>query len=238
MTDLIRSLNQLADGFHPQRMLEQLGPALSRLLRADRFGIAVPDESGHQFENVGLWDRIDSKIQPGSLFSQLETAASWVREFAYPLVGHSLSDMGPYPGTLEYLHREQFNSNILIPLDTGRGDRAVFYALSRSRGTFSHSMVPVGLRVSQIVEPALQAYLATNELLFGGGDGERSMHTRFIERDEDEKLTLNEVQRKHILTVLSTTNGIIDGPRGAAKILGINPSTLRNRMARLGVERT
>jgi len=40
---------------------------------------------------------------------------------------------------------------------------------------------------------------------------------------------------KHIQKALKMTNGRVDGERGAAKILGINPRTLRHRMKKLGV---
>ena len=48
--------------------------------------------------------------------------------------------------------------------------------------------------------------------------------------------SLEDVERKHILSVLEQTGGAIAGPGGAAKILGIPPSTLRSRMARLGIK--
>jgi DNA-binding protein Fis len=31
---------------------------------------------------------------------------------------------------------------------------------------------------------------------------------------------------------------MINGPRGAAKVLGLNPNTLRNRMKKLGITRS
>ncbi|MBI1190967.1 MAG: PAS domain S-box protein [Tepidisphaera sp.] len=49
-------------------------------------------------------------------------------------------------------------------------------------------------------------------------------------------LTLEEVERAHILAVLKQTDGTIAGPTGAAKILGVPPSTLRSTMARLGIK--
>jgi transcriptional regulator with GAF, ATPase, and Fis domain len=48
--------------------------------------------------------------------------------------------------------------------------------------------------------------------------------------------TLDEVAAKHIRYVLSSTNGKIHGNGGAAEILGINASTLRNRMNKLGIK--
>ena len=46
---------------------------------------------------------------------------------------------------------------------------------------------------------------------------------------------LDEVQRQHIKHVLAATNGRIYGPRGAARILGLKPSTLQSRMKKLGI---
>jgi formate hydrogenlyase transcriptional activator len=49
--------------------------------------------------------------------------------------------------------------------------------------------------------------------------------------------TLEDVERAHILAVLGQTGWVIEGPRGAAKILDMHPNTLRSRMKKLGVER-
>ncbi len=49
--------------------------------------------------------------------------------------------------------------------------------------------------------------------------------------------TLEETEKNHILDVLKSTDWVIDGARGAAKILGLNPNTLRSRMKKLGITR-
>lgn len=49
--------------------------------------------------------------------------------------------------------------------------------------------------------------------------------------------TLEEVERECIIRTLETTGWRIEGQNGAAKILGLNPSTLRTRMFRLGIPR-
>jgi len=48
---------------------------------------------------------------------------------------------------------------------------------------------------------------------------------------------LEDTERKHIESVLISTNWLIEGPNGAAAILKMNPSTLRSRMRRLGIRR-
>jgi transcriptional regulator with GAF, ATPase, and Fis domain len=50
--------------------------------------------------------------------------------------------------------------------------------------------------------------------------------------------TLEAVERDYILSVLRQTNWVITGPRGAARILGLHPSTLSNRLKKLGITRT
>jgi len=50
--------------------------------------------------------------------------------------------------------------------------------------------------------------------------------------------TLEDMEREHILTVLKGTAGVIEGPRGAAGVLGMHPNTLRSRMKKLGIGRT
>jgi formate hydrogenlyase transcriptional activator len=49
--------------------------------------------------------------------------------------------------------------------------------------------------------------------------------------------SLESVERAHILQVLQQTRGVIEGPRGAAKVLNLHPNTLRSRMKKLGIER-
>ena len=46
-----------------------------------------------------------------------------------------------------------------------------------------------------------------------------------------------DVERTHILRMLHASEWRIEGPRGAARALGLKPSTLRSRMRRLGVTR-
>ena len=49
--------------------------------------------------------------------------------------------------------------------------------------------------------------------------------------------SLADVQRAHIQRVLQSTHWRIEGATGAAKILGLCPSTLRTRMRKLGISR-
>jgi predicted ATPase/transcriptional regulator with GAF, ATPase, and Fis domain len=49
--------------------------------------------------------------------------------------------------------------------------------------------------------------------------------------------TLEELERSHIQAALKSTGGVVEGPRGAASILGLHPNTLRSRIKKLRIER-
>ena len=50
-------------------------------------------------------------------------------------------------------------------------------------------------------------------------------------------LTLKEMERQHIRDILEQTSWRVSGEQGAAKILGLNPTTLEARMKKLGIAR-
>jgi formate hydrogenlyase transcriptional activator len=62
----------------------------------------------------------------------------------------------------------------------------------------------------------------------------RASASRSSEPHADE---LAEIERAHIVEVLERCGGKVKGPGNAAERLGLNPSTLRNRMRKLGIER-
>jgi formate hydrogenlyase transcriptional activator len=57
-----------------------------------------------------------------------------------------------------------------------------------------------------------------------------------IEAASSGPVSLEENERRHILEVLERTKGVIGGKGGAAEILGLPISTLRNRMKKLGLK--
>jgi formate hydrogenlyase transcriptional activator len=55
--------------------------------------------------------------------------------------------------------------------------------------------------------------------------------------DSGARGSLEAVEREHILHVLQECDWVIEGPRGAAKILEMHPNTLRSRLKKLGISR-
>ncbi len=50
-------------------------------------------------------------------------------------------------------------------------------------------------------------------------------------------LTLEELEREHISKALELARWTVRGEQGAAKMLGMKPTTLEARMKKLGIER-
>ncbi len=90
--------------------------------------------------------------------------------------------------------------------------------------------------------------LVERELIHNRGKGSggllRFEHLEFMKEVEGsevkhangvELFTLDRIESMHIRQALQTCRGRISGPNGAARLLGINPNTLRNRMIKLGI---
>ena len=61
--------------------------------------------------------------------------------------------------------------------------------------------------------------------------------SRSASQDHDTSPKLKDLERLRILQALKVCEWRIDGPLGAAKQLGLNPSTLRSRLKKLGIKR-
>jgi len=58
-----------------------------------------------------------------------------------------------------------------------------------------------------------------------------------VRRPRSAPLSLRALEREHVLAVLQESGWRVRGPRGAAVLLGLPPTTLENRMRRLGIVR-
>ena len=50
--------------------------------------------------------------------------------------------------------------------------------------------------------------------------------------------TLEEMERSHIVAALQQAAGVVEGPKGAARLLNLHPNTLRHRMNKFGIKRS
>jgi transcriptional regulator with GAF, ATPase, and Fis domain len=110
------------------------------------------------------------------------------------------------------------------PLATGVIDRLMAYRW------------PGNVReLENVIERALILSKGT-PLTFDDLIGGKKDESAFIRGgSQDTPLKLDEAMSQHIRRVLEMTKGKVHGKGGAAEVLGINPSTLRNRMNQLGI---
>jgi len=66
---------------------------------------------------------------------------------------------------------------------------------------------------------------------------ESSLTSSRVKQNNDNLRSLEEIEKNHIINVLESTNWRVSGERGAAKILGLKPTTLEFRMHKLGIDR-
>lgn len=81
-----------------------------------------------------------------------------------------------------------------------------------------------------------RAVITSNQDRIIFSDFDNSMDDK-LEKISNTNASLDEVQSNHIIKVLSRTQWKISGKDGAASLLNIKPSTLRDRMAKFGIKR-
>ena len=149
----------------------------------------------------------------------------------------------PTPTTLEQVER----SHILKVLEEtegvigGRNGAAA--RLGMRRTTLIYRLRRMGITLGQsstlpmsAAESSLSVSREPDTPMSGTSDGATS--SKFAEPPcvARRVCTLAEAEREHISEVVEMKNGLIAGKGGAAEVLGVPPSTLRNRMKKLGIE--
>ena len=84
--------------------------------------------------------------------------------------------------------------------------------------------------------PIAEAHPAVTQLPTKGAAGDLREPSNRANQPSGQR-SLEAIEKEHILRVLDSTGGIIDGPKGAAQILALHPSTLRARMKKLHIQR-
>jgi formate hydrogenlyase transcriptional activator len=89
------------------------------------------------------------------------------------------------------------------------------------------------LKLGTDLLPAASPAMASTDEVAGLGLDHHQLHDTI-----GDPSSLEQVERRHIHSVLQKTDWVIEGERGAAKILDLHPNTLRSRMKKLGIERS
>jgi regulatory Fis family protein len=120
-----------------------------------------------------------------------------------------------------------------VPLGGGRGVLALF-----SRRLLTEAEVGLLALAARAAAPSPAEALATRGTArYRAGPDDAAAAAGHGALAVGERRTLAEIQREAIERVLAQTGGRVSGPRGAASVLGLKPSTLASRMQKLGVRR-
>lgn len=124
---------------------------------------------------------------------------------------------------------EAWNSSATDPAAAGRSAAATTAVGPAADEATFYEVIPEGRRslMPPAAAPAVPASTATvTDASSLAADG----------CEAPPPLTLDQLMRQHIESVLRSTEGRVEGKDGAAELLGINPHTLRGRMRKLGVQ--
>ncbi len=130
------------------------------------------------------------------------------------------------PGLVEHFIREKSKEMGLVSLSklgSGAIDRLMDYDW------------PGNVReLSNVVERAL-IQSGGKVLTFDDVPGHAKENFSTAVPSEKDNLALNVIERQHIRRVMEITGGRVEGENGAAKLLDMNPGTLRHKMRKLGI---
>ncbi len=158
------------------------------------------------------------EVQKGSFREDL-----WYRLNVFPITVPPLRQrLDDVPPLIEHFVRK-FSKQL------GKDISSVSPATLNAFGSYSW---PGNIReLANVVE---RAVINTQGAVLRLADG---LEERRVDTAPPSRRTLEEIEREHILHMLRDSGWRIEGPSGAAKTLGLNPSTLRTRMLKLGIQK-
>ncbi len=91
--------------------------------------------------------------------------------------------------------------------------------------------------VRELENAVERAVISSRGSRFESGDATGSNEVPTLAAESDGRPTLQRLEHDHIVATLERLNWQVEGEGGAAEVLGINGSTLRSRMLKLGIRR-
>ncbi|MEE4190277.1 MAG: hypothetical protein V2I66_01790 [Halieaceae bacterium] len=234
---------RLHGAFRSDEMVRRFVESVDGVLQFDRFGIATR-ASQTELEVLALYEhgRIQAH-QHGRRFAYRGTVGEWVWRRKRPFVGRHREEVRAFPATYKQFVSEGMESNCVVALPLPRRGPTFAYWLSRNADSFSSKTIPVVMRACDYLKPLLVAANEVEQVRNLSGDPvDRALNQLFVaeEKTSDCQSTLpslDKLQARYIRRVLDATDGRVEGPGGAAAVLGLPASTLRSRMKRLGMHR-
>lgn len=204
-----------------------------------------PDQTRclHLVASAGVTRRTDGP------FRRFPLGARKVGEVAITRAPYVLSEGLATAGLAEpeWLHTHRIRSFAALPIEDGERCLGVLALFSRralgaddllliESAARSTAAIVAGVReraAREIARPGADAGSYADPTGDPGGHEPRATAPSYAR----ELRTLAAIERDAIERVLVHTAGRVSGPRGAAKILGMKPTTLESRMKKLGVRK-
>jgi formate hydrogenlyase transcriptional activator len=111
-----------------------------------------------------------------------------------------------------------------------RMDRVIETIPTETMNAFIHWSWPGNIR-------ELENFIERSVILSEGPDLQAPLAELKAERDASAESSLENTEKEHIIRILRESKGMISGPQGAARRLGVKRTTLQSKMKRLGIAR-
>lgn len=233
----------LYEEFATQGLISRFADCIGVAIEFDRLGIATR-VSKSEMEVLAIYS--DGQLQKrhrGRRFEYRGTVGEWVWNRKQPFIGRMRSEVKAFPTTYRQFETDGMESNCVIALRLPDRGPTFVYWLSKKKCCYSLEQLPLLLRACEYLKPLMMFSSEIDRVgSLSGNTLDRAMNQLFLRgaphgADSAGLPTLDEMQTHYIKRVLEQTRGTIEGPDGAAAILGLPSSTLRSRMQRLGIER-
>ncbi|HEY7191968.1 MAG TPA: GAF domain-containing protein [Vicinamibacterales bacterium] len=262
---LLAITNALVPHLTRETLFQAITTALRSVIQFDRSTIFLYDEQKNVLRLVSTDGGVPTDaFVPGMELALDGSHSGWTFVNQRPFYNLDLATQRTYPGE-EVLFREGFRSFVVLPLIVRGTSIGTLNLGSLHPNPFSDAELDFLQDVASQIALALSNMREHEETRRLKSQLEREnvylreelLRQQYVSTDgsaaqqhvaESPPIaptaaavaasgTLEEVERAHILAALAQTGWVIEGPRGAAKILGLHPNTLRSRLKRLGLER-
>lgn len=194
----------------------------------DRVSIAFRDPDG---ENLRFYRVLPGHVGPVGPLPRVRIEGTPVGRVLTDGVGRICDSRKDDVVTLGHASRDGIRSTISVPIRIGSQVVGVFNAGAYQAGTCTPEMLARLEDIAGWVGPAIYA---ADQMLFADAQ-DTTPGCVMCSAGDLEWPSLDQMQAQYIGRVLERCGGVVEGEDGAARILGLKPSTLRSRMIRLGV---
>jgi hypothetical protein len=198
-----------------------------------RAGIVRVDPVENEFVMMAQWSSVAQRASSGTRrFEREKTVGNWVLKNRRRFVGSTREDVRRFSATFSDFEEEGFQSNFVDLIDSDR--LQLFFALSSEPDAFAvpaELLKHIGLLShcvslsSHFTQPALQSVLSARmESLM------QDLMQQF-----GKVPTQEQIDHCYFSSLMTMSNGKVDGAFGAASMAGVKPSTFRSRLRKAGL---